>query len=336
MTKKVITGITTTGTPHLGNYVGAIRPAINLSKLPEHECYFFLADYHALVKNKNSKRLVESTLEVASTWLAAGADAENITLYRQSDVPEVTELAWLLTCITPKGLMNRSHAYKAACDKNIELHKDNDYGITMGLFSYPILMAADILLFNADLVPVGKDQIQHVEITRDIAQKFNKIYSDERGLIFNLPKPIVSDGAKLLIGTDGRKMSKSYHNTIPLFKGGSHALLKSINKIITNSKGIGEPKDVDETPLMMIFEAFSSKEDSIEFRNDLLSGISWSEAKNRVYEAIGKEISPMQEKYESLIHNPKLVKDILDIGSKKARDKIKPFLAQVREIIGIQ
>jgi tryptophanyl-tRNA synthetase len=211
--KRVLTGITTSGTPHLGNYVGAIRPAIEASRTGEFESFFFLADYHALIKCQDADKVHQSTLEIAAAWLAMGLDTEKVTFYRQSDIPEITELTWLLTCMTAKGLMNRAHAYKGAVQANTDAGEDEDMAISMGLFSYPILMAADILMFNAHKIPVGRDQIQHVEMARDIAQRFNHHYGEH----FVLPEAQVDDNVATLQGLDGRKMSKSYGNTIPLF-----------------------------------------------------------------------------------------------------------------------
>ena len=234
---RVLTGITTTGTPHLGNYVGAIRPAIESSKQDDVDAYLFLADYHALIKSQDPNLVAESSLEIAATWLALGLDPDQTHFYRQSDIPEITELSWILTCNAAKGLMNRAHAYKAAVQGNEEAGEDPDYAITMGLFSYPILMAADILIFNAHDVPVGRDQIQHVEMARDIAARFNHHY----GETFVLPKAVVDDDVAVLLGLDGRKMSKSYGNTIPLF-GTPKQLQKSINKIKTNLLSPVNPK----------------------------------------------------------------------------------------------
>ena len=223
----VLTGVTTTGTPHLGNYVGAIRPAIEASRQDNTESYFFLADYHALIKCQDPERVKQSRLEIAATWLACGLDTDKATFYRQSDIPEIAELNWLLTCVTGKGLMNRAHAYKAAVDENLSANQDADFGVTMGLFCYPVLMSADILAFNAKKVPVGRDQIQHIEMARDIAGRFNHIFGEH----FVLPEAVVGEDTALLKGLDGRKMSKSYNNTIPLFEG-EKKLKKAINKIV--------------------------------------------------------------------------------------------------------
>jgi tryptophanyl-tRNA synthetase len=211
--QRVLTGITTTGTPHLGNYVGAIRPAIAASERADVQSFYFLADFHALIKCHDPVLVHQSTREIAATWLALGLDTDNAIFYRQSDVPEIPELCWMLTCMAAKGLMNRAHAYKASVDANVAAGDDADFGITMGLYSYPILMAADILMFNANKVPVGKDQIQHIEMARDIAARFNHHYGEH----FVLPEALVDDDVAVLQGLDGRKMSKSYGNTIPLF-----------------------------------------------------------------------------------------------------------------------
>ena len=230
MTKqRVLTGITTSGTPHLGNYVGAIRPAIESSRANDVESFFFLADYHELIKAQDPELIHRSTMEIAATWLALGLDTDKVTFYRQSDIPEITELTWFLTCMTAKGLMNRAHAYKAAVQANEDAGEDADFAITMGLFSYPVLMAADILMFNAHQIPVGRDKIQHVEMARDVAQRFNHHFGEH----FVLPKALVDYKVAVLQGLDGRKMSKSYGNTIPLFLN-EKALKKHINKINTN------------------------------------------------------------------------------------------------------
>ncbi len=220
MKQRVLTGITTSGTPHLGNYVGAIRPAIAASREDGVQSFFFLADYHALIKCDDPQRIERSRLEIAATWLAAGLDPQRVCFYRQSDIPETPELTWLLTCVTAKGQMNRAHAYKAALDANLEAGEDPDAGITMGLYSYPILMAADILLFNAHRVPVGRDQAQHIEMARDVAQRFNHLFGQGHDL-FVLPQADIEESVALLPGLDGRKMSKSYDNIIPLFEGGA-------------------------------------------------------------------------------------------------------------------
>ena len=245
-----LTGITTTGTPHLGNYVGAIKPAIQLSK--KFKSYLFLADYHSLIKVNDPDAVKESSMKIAATWLACGLDSKNSLFYRQSKVPQILELNWILSCMAPKGLLNRAHAYKAAVDLNKENKNDEDFGISHGLFSYPVLMSADILMFNPKYVPVGKDQKQHLEITRDIADKFNKTYKN----FFQLPEPIIDESLDLLTGTDGRKMSKSYSNSIDLFSS-EKTLQKSINKIKTDSKEPGEKKETKDSIIFQYFNHLS-------------------------------------------------------------------------------
>ncbi|MFZ2297879.1 MAG: tryptophan--tRNA ligase, partial [Aquabacterium sp.] len=256
MTQRVLTGITTTGTPHLGNYVGAIRPAIAASREPGVESFFFLADYHALIKCDDPARIARSRLEIAATWLAAGLDTERVTFYAQSDIPEITELNWLLTCVTAKGQMNRAHAYKASVDANVAKDEEPDANINMGLYCYPILMAADILMFNAHRVPVGRDQIQHIEMARDVALRFNHLYGGGKDL-FVLPEAEIEESVATLPGLDGRKMSKSYDNTVPLFDGGPKALQHAVARIVTDSKLPGEPKDPEGAHLVTLFDAFA-------------------------------------------------------------------------------
>ncbi len=327
----VLTGITTTGTPHLGNYAGAIRPAIEASKNDDVRPFYFLADYHALIKCHEPERVKQSSLEIAATWLALGLDTSNAVFYRQSDVPEIMELTWMLTCVTAKGLMNRAHAYKAAVAENEEGGgNDPDKGITMGLFSYPILMAADILMFNADKVPVGKDQIQHIEMARDIASRFNHIYGEH----FSLPEAVVDDNAATLLGLDGRKMSKSYNNTIPLFEN-EKKFRKLINKIKTNSLEPGEPKDPEGCTLFGIYQAFASAHEVAEIRRQYADGIAWGEMKKVLFEKINDEITPARERYEALLQAPEHIEEQLQEGAQKAREISVPFLQKLREAVGI-
>ncbi|MDD5578897.1 MAG: tryptophan--tRNA ligase [Methylobacter sp.] len=327
----VLTGITTTGTPHLGNYVGAIRPAIAASKDANVTPFYFLADYHALIKCQEPERVRTSSLEVAATWLALGLDTSNAVFYRQSDVPEIMELAWMLTCVTAKGLMNRAHAYKAAVVENEQGgENDPDKGITMGLFSYPILMAADILMFNANKVPVGKDQIQHIEMARDIAGRFNHIYGEH----FVLPEALIEENGATLAGLDGRKMSKSYNNAIPLFEP-EKKLRKLINKIKTNSLEPGEPKDPNGCTLFSIYQAFASKTEVDEIRRCYAEGISWGEMKQVLFEYINDHITPARERYEALLQAPEHIEEQLQEGARKARAVSVPFIKTLREAVGI-
>ena len=334
MTKqRVLTGITTTGTPHLGNYVGAIRPAIEASRETNNESFYFLADFHALIKCQDPAAVHQSTKEIAATWLALRLDTDNAVFYRQSDVPEIPELTWVLNCICAKGLMNRAHAYKAAVDANIEEDEDADKAITMGLFSYPVLMAADILMFGANKVPVGKDQIQHVEMARDMAQRFNHIYCKKNPLL-TLPDYQVDEDAAILQGLDGRKMSKSYGNTIPLFLP-EKKLQKHINKIKTNLLEPGEAKDPDTSAVFQIWKAFATAEQTAEMRQAFADGIGWGDAKKKLFGLINEEIAESRERYEDLLARPTDIEAELQKGAEKARAVSRPMLAQVREAIGI-
>jgi len=328
---RVLTGITTTGTPHLGNYVGAIRPAIQASRDKSQESFYFLADYHALIKCQDPTEIHRSTLEIAASWIALGLDVDNAVFYRQSDIPEITELTWLLTCMTAKGLMNRAHAYKAAVQDNDTAGEDPDFGITMGLFSYPVLMAADILMFNAAKIPVGRDQIQHVEMARDIAQRFNFHYGDH----FVLPEAVVDDNVALLQGLDGRKMSKSYGNTIPLFLS-EKQLKKHINKIKTNLLEPGEPKDPDSSAVFQIWQAFASQSETAEMRQAFADGIAWGEAKKQLFELINAELAPARDRYEALLAAPAEVEALLKAGAARAREISAPRMAELRRAVGIK
>lgn len=329
---RVLTGVTPSGVPHLGNYVGAIRPAIQASLNPEVESFLFLSDYHALIKCHDPDKVHASTQAVAATWLACGLDPERTTFYRQSDVPEVMELNWILTCNTAKGLMNRAHAYKAAVQDNAEKgQEDPDHGVEMGLFCYPMLMTADILLFNADKVPVGRDQIQHLEMARDIAGRFNHRYKP----LFTLPEAQVDEQVETLLGLDGRKMSKSYGNTIPLFET-EKKLQKAVNKIVTNLKEPGEPKQPNESPLFDIYKAFASQEETAEFTQMLAEGLAWGEAKKMLAAKINLELADKRERFAELTAQPAIIEDILQAGAEKARSQAQPLLAQVREAVGIR
>ena len=328
---RVLTGITTTGTPHLGNYVGAIRPAIAASRDPSVDAYLFLADYHALIKNHNPDEVAQSSREIAATWLALGLDPEKTYFYRQSDIPEITELSWVLTCSAAKGLMNRAHAYKAAVQANEESGEDPDFGLTMGLFSYPILMAADILIFNAHQVPVGRDQIQHVEMARDIAQRFNHHY----GETFTLPEAVVDDHVAVLQGLDGRKMSKSYGNTIPLF-GAPKQLQKAINKIKTNLLEPGEPKDPNDSTVFQVWCAFADEAEREQMRQAFADGIAWGEAKKQLFDRVNDELAPAREIYDRLMENPEEVEAILKQGSERLRPQSTALLEKVRHAVGLR
>ena len=329
--QTVLTGITTTGTPHIGNYLGAIKPAIEASQNPAFNSYFFLADFHALIKCQEPERVARSTREIAATWLALGLDTSKAIFYRQTDIPEITELTWILTCQTSKGLMNRAHAYKAAVDANRDAGKsDLDDGVTMGLFSYPILMAADILMFNADIIPVGKDQVQHIEMARDIAGRFNHQFDP----LFTLPQALVSEETQLIPGLDGRKMSKSYNNTIPLFST-SDELRKLINQIVTDLREPGEPKDPDNT-LMHLYRCFATEAESEAMRQRFLDGIGWGEAKTELFEYLDAQLSAPRQKYNELMNDLGAVEEVLLKGAERAREHAVPFLERVRHAVGIR
>lgn len=334
MTTRILTGITTTGTPHLGNYAGAIRPAIRASLADDADSFYFLADYHALIKCDDPARIQRSRLEIAATWLASGLDPERVTFYRQSDIPEIPELTWLLTCVAGKGLLNRAHAYKAAVDRNLEQGEDPDAGVTMGLYSYPVLMAADILIFNALRVPVGRDQIQHVEMARDIGQRFNHLFGNGRDY-FALPEAVIEESVSTLPGLDGRKMSKSYDNTIPLF-GSAKQLKDAIARIVTDSRLPGEPKDPDSAHLFTLYQAFATPEQSAAFRAALLDGLAWGEAKAQLFELLDAELGEARERYAALIARPDDLEDILLAGAAKARRYATPFLGELREAVGLR
>lgn len=327
-----LTGITTTGTPHIGNYVGAIRPGIAASKNPSKKNYYFLADYHALAKAEDPDRVHQSSLEIAASWLALGLDTDNAVFYRQSDIDEILHLTWILTSATAKGLMNRAHSYKAVVQANVESGtRDPDKGIMMALYSYPILMAADILMFKSTKIPVGRDQKQHVEMTRDIAQRFNHRYGD----ILVIPEAVISDDTALLTGLDGRKMSKSYNNIIPLFAD-EKKLRKLIMKIKTNSQEPGETKDTEGSALFDIYKAFATEGEIRDMEKRYADGIAWGEMKQVLFEYINEHIKPARQEYQRLIDDPAMIEQELMKGAEKAREVSVPFLAEIRYAIGIR
>jgi tryptophanyl-tRNA synthetase len=330
--RRILTGITTSGTPHLGNYVGAIRPAITASRRADAESFYFLADYHALIKTGDPARVQRSTLEIAASWLACGLDPDKVFFYRQSDIPEIPELTWFLTCVTAKGLLNRAHAYKAAVDANTTAGEDADAGVTAGLYMYPVLMAADILIFNAHEVPVGRDQIQHIEMARDIGQRFNHLYGGE---YFTLPEAKIEESVATLPGTDGRKMSKSYDNTIPLWLPAKD-LKKAILGIVTDSRAPGEAKDPDSSNIFAIYQAFATPEETAAMRAAFVEGIGWGDAKQKLFERVDAELAPMREKYDTLIAEPRRIEELLRAGAHRVRGRGAPFLAKLRNAVGIR
>ena len=341
MTVRVLTGITTTGTPHLGNYAGAIRPAIAASRAPGVESFFFLADYHALIKADDPQRVARSRQEIAATWLACGLDPRKVTFYRQSDIVEIPQLTWLLTCVAAKGLLNRAHAYKAAVDKNVAAGEDPDAGVNAGLYMYPVLMAADILAFGAHKVPVGRDQIQHIEMARDIGQRFNHLYGDawravtgQSGEPLVLPEVHIDENVATLPGLDGRKMSKSYDNTIPLFASTAE-LKKLVMSIVTDSRAPGEPKDVEGSALFQLYQAFATPAQTAQMRQAYAEGIGWGDAKQRLFALVDETVAPMREQYAQLIGRPAQLEEILQEGARKARQHTAPLLDGLQRAVGL-
>ena len=332
MKKRILTGITTTGIPHIGNFFGAIKPAIELSDSNDAESFLFLADLHAIIKQNDQSAIEDSVKNVALAWLSAGLNPDNTNFYRQSDIPEISELAWILGCVTSKGLINRSHAYKAAVDQNKANNLDDDKAITMGLFSYPVLMAADILIFNATHVPVGSDQIQHLEMTRDIAGRFNHIYKTD---LFNLPEAITNDDAKTIPGLDGRKMSKSYNNVIP-FLCSEKELQKGVMRIVTNSLEPGVKKDTNDCNLFTIYSSFASNDQIDALKKLYADGVGWGEAKKIVFNDLNAIIQPVRDRYFDLLQKPDYLNEVLDHGSSKVAPIAKELLEKVRDLVGIK
>ena len=329
--ERFLTGITTSGTPHLGNYVGSIRPSVGHSLRPGVESFYFLADYHALIKVDDPARIQRSTLEIAASWLACGLNPDRVVFYRQSDIPEIPELTWFLSCVLGKGVLNRAHAYKASVDKNTAAGEEPDAGVTAGLFMYPVLMAADILMFNAHQVPVGRDQIQHIEMARDMASSFNHLYGEH----FTLPEAAIEEHVATLPGLDGRKMSKSYDNTIPLFAP-REQLKKLIMGIVTDSRAPGEPKDTQGSALFQLYQAFASTEETTALAKAYADGIAWGDAKQVLFERLDTEIAPLRAVYDELIQNPAQLEKTLKMGAEKARAVATPFTARLRHAVGLR
>ncbi len=331
MQKKVaLTGIKPTGTPHIGNYIGAIKPALKLAETCE--ARYFIADYHALNAIKDAPALKNLTYELAAAWLACGLDPEKVLFYRQSQVPETFELMTLLLAFTPKGLMNRAHAYKAIVQKNREDGSDLDDGVNMGLFTYPVLMAADILLFDTDYVPVGNDQFQHIEMAVDIAESFNFIYQCEG---FKLPQSLATEDTKIVAGLDGRKMSKSYGNVIPLFAPEAE-LKKLIMRIVTNSQSLEEPKDPDQCNIFSLYRHFATPEQIAALRGRYVAGgMGWGHAKTALFEVMNASLAPLREHYCNLMMNLDYIDQILLQGSQKARELAAGKIARLRKIVGL-
>ena len=329
--QRFLTGITTSGTPHLGNFVGSIRPSVAASKGANATSFYFLADYHALIKTGEPARIQQSTLEIAASWLAAGLDPERVTFYRQSDIPQIPELTWFLTCVLGKGVLNRAHAYKAQVDKNTAAGVEPDHDVTAGLFMYPVLMGADILMFKAHQVPVGRDQIQHIEMARDMAKAFNHLYGDH----LVLPEALIEESVATLPGLDGRKMSKSYDNTIPLFSN-REQLKKLIFGIVTDSTGPGVAKQTEGSALFQMYRAFASADETDKMQRAYADGIAWGDAKAMLFERIDRDIAPMREQYHALMANPEKIEDILLAGAAKATALSAQLMQELRHAVGLR
>lgn len=328
--KVCLTGIKPSGTPHIGNYFGAIKPAIELAK--HYDARYFIADYHAVNTIKNATLLKELTHKLAATWLACGLDPDTMMFYRQSDVPETFELTTILMAFTSKGLMNRAHAYKASVQENTQNGNDPDAGINMGLYTYPVLMAADILLFDTNIVPVGKDQKQHVEIAADVAQSLNHIYGKE---LLTVPEPVINETTQVIVGLDGRKMSKSYDNVIPLFLP-SKKFRKTIMKIVTNSQEVDEPKDPDTSHVFSLYKLFATPKEQTAARERYLAGsMGWGHAKQELFEIMDAYFAPMREKYDMLMEDPSHIDRILKEGAEKARIIASGTVKRLRDALGI-
>jgi tryptophanyl-tRNA synthetase len=325
MKGMVLTGIKPTGTPHIGNLVGAIEPVVRLARDYDRST-IFIADLHALNAVTDAGAIARWTHEVALALLAAGIDPDRTLFFRQSDVPEVYQLTLLLMNVTPKGLMNRAHAYKASIDANAAAGRDPDVGVNMGLYTYPILMAADILLYGADCVPVGKDQKQHVEFARDIANSFNTLY---RGEHLRTPEPVVFAGGEMIPGLDGRKMSKSYNNTIPLFASDKE-VWNLVKKIKTDSRGVGEPKEPDSLSLFQIYRHLGTSEEAATLRSDLEGGIGYGDAKKRLAELIDRRLEPFRAAAASPGAEER-VETVLREGAERARTLARETVATVQQ-----
>mgnify|MGYP001825272434 CR=1 FL=1 len=324
-----LTGIKPTGSPTLGNYLGMIRPALALAE--RYRPLYFIADYHALTTVRDADELRSLTRELAATWLALGLDTDRGLLYRQSDVPEIFEITWILSCFAPKGLLNRAHAYKASVDANEEAGRPPDDGVNMGLFNYPVLMAADILSFDADVVPVGLDQKQHVEIARDIADAINTAY----GEVLRVPEPLIDPDVQTIPGTDGRKMSKSYDNTLPLIDD-TKRLTKQVKRIVTDSRRPEEPKDPDTYTLFLIYRAVAPAEDVAVLRERYLAGgVGYGEVKEDLAARLVAEFAEPRERYAALVEDGALLDGILAEGAERARELAAPVLARLRRAVGV-
>lgn len=328
--QRALTGIKPTGTPHLGNFLGSIKPSIELSAA--FDALYFVADYHALTTVHDAAQMRNLSHQVAATWIALGLDTDNATFYRQSDIPEIFECAWILSCFTPKGLLNRAHAYKAAVARNEELGRDLDAGISTGLYNYPVLMAADILLFSGNVVPVGQDQKQHIEIARDIADAFNREYGQQ---LLVLPQPKIDSAVATVPGIDGRKMSKSYDNVIPIFAE-EKALRKTVMSIVTDSTPVEDPKDPETCNVFAIFSAIATPD----ARDELAAryragGLGYGTAKQELFELIWDTFAPARARYDELMNDTSQLDAMLVRGAESARGIAVERLKLLRTAVGI-
>ncbi|MCL2042893.1 MAG: tryptophan--tRNA ligase [Treponema sp.] len=325
-----LTGIKPTGDLHIGNYFGAIKPALELAKT--YDARYFIADYHGLNTMKDPAELSSTARHVAAGWLAAGLDPEKVLFYRQSAIPEVFELTVMLTAFTSKGMMNRAHAYKAAVQDNTDKGDDPDAGVNMGLFTYPILMAADIIIFDSDVVPVGKDQVQHIEMAADIVQSVNANYGKP---VLKIPRAGVQPDSAVVPGLDGRKMSKSYNNTIPLFAP-ENTLKKTIMRMLTNSQTVEEPKDPDTCQIFQLYRLFANKEEQAALAAHYRAGgMGWGMAKEELFLAANRLLAPMRERYNAIMADIPALDKILEQGAEKARPIAAATVKRFRKAAGI-
>ncbi len=329
--KRTVTGIKPTGTPHVGNYIGAIKPALQLAENPERETMYFMADLHALNAVHDARKLKEMTYEVAATWLALGLNPDTSLFYRQSEVPELVELQWILASVTSKGLMNRAHAYKARVSENMEHDREADDGINMGLYNYPVMMAADILMFQGDEVPVGKDNVQHVEMARDIAGAFNRTYEDT----FKLPSHVINEHGAVVPGLDGRKMSKSYDNTIPLFVE-EHVLEKLVKRVITDSKGPDEPKDTNNSTLFTLYQEFATNEEIAQMKRSYQEGIGYGKIKEELFRVMNRTLQTPRSVYRELMNDQQKIDQLLHEGAGRARNEAQTMMHTVKKRVGLK
>jgi tryptophanyl-tRNA synthetase len=328
-TKISLTGIKPTGMPHIGNYLGMIQPALELAR--SYQALYFIADYHALTTVKDGQEMQDLTYEVAATYLALGMDPDQVIFFRQSDIPELFELTWILACFTAKGLLNRAHAYKAAVDENLKLERDPDQGVNAGLYFYPVLMAADILLYGSHIVPVGQDQKQHLEMTRDMALAFNHNYQKD---IFVIPEAVIHEEVMTIPGVDGRKMSKSYKNEIPIFASAKQ-LRKRVMGIVTDARSPEEPKNPDEDNIFAIFKYFINKDAEDQLRRRYLAGgFGYGEIKQELFECLESEFGAKRERYTALLADRAYLDKIMLEGAEKASAFALPMMTAIRKAVG--